>query len=670
MGRFYKTANPQFLDYMYELPKSAMLKASQIASQGITENRESNQALNDLLELNALEQDKEARDSILNSYQEGIDNISKEIQKNPLEYRRKSMDIGNLRRKIEKDFREGDAAKIQSQYNTRQQMKKSLVEAYEKDPDKYNYEDISKLMSRHDSMYSGYKDGGYRTGRLAEYVDINKLADENAQNYEAEIIENLGAYKGEDGYLYTSKYSNEKVDPKMIESHLIELMMQDENLNKYYGQQMQLGNIDGEGYANLVGSTARRMSEKYGYEKTEQGRTSIKTDSRALALDERLWDQPLSNTTTGKVTASTVMDKYNVNTGGSYSLDSLDTTIDTIEEQQSRSIDKVVGLAGANNIYIDQQSLYALTQGDFSILGELEGANGETISPQVIREYQKQYDNMELDRRQAEKLQRKASEQDNPDQYLQGLEKGEKTKDFNVKFSTVNNLSKEQVVYLNKANKLWQDEFENGKSWYNAPILTDKDDMKALPKYIKDKLKDGVRLDELIGPDNLIKPNTETVTVTEERINPIMSTKDNPVYSPQEVKKQVPGKGYQNFKVNGDHAKPAMMLSDDGKAMAQVTIEVDGHPVDIYVSEDYLGNTHVGQNLDRDNMESARRYRQAEINGAIDDNPFEIDGVEFYKDEGGKTMAKVLNVSTGKKVTIPADQALQIMSRNRNNRYK
>ena len=175
MGRFYKTADPQFLDFMYELPQEAMMKAIGNVDSQIAKQEATNEGLRGLLKLDAIDFDRPEADKILENYEGQIDSLSAEIQKNPLEFRKKSAKIGALQKAIHTDFTRGDAARIQGQYNTRLSNYQAMKEALKKNPDLYNYGDIEKLQGLLDQQYAesgGFRQTNFQTDRLREFVDI------------------------------------------------------------------------------------------------------------------------------------------------------------------------------------------------------------------------------------------------------------------------------------------------------------------------------------------------------------------------------------------------------------------------------------------------------------------------------------------------------------------
>lgn len=117
MGRYYKTAKPEFLDYMSKLPEQYMLMATQQATQDIQQNEAAMYDLYGKLQVNALPNDRQDADKRLAYYEDQINAISQQLQSDPLAFRRKAPQITNLARTLHKDMTRGELAAIQGNYD-------------------------------------------------------------------------------------------------------------------------------------------------------------------------------------------------------------------------------------------------------------------------------------------------------------------------------------------------------------------------------------------------------------------------------------------------------------------------------------------------------------------------------------------------------------------------
>lgn len=662
MARFYKTARPQYLDYMYELPQEAILKAVQVADSGITANATTNEALKGLLKLNSLKQDQPDANRILSGYENQINTLAQQIQENPLQYRRKSADIGNLQRTIMKDFTSGDAFSIQNNYNTRQANYEAMKEDYKKNPDKYAYDDLEKLQGQLDNKYTGYKKGMYNVDRLREFVDINDF-DKLGKDYEADIIERTGAYKGEDGFLYTDETKTKQVDGNQIKQHILEAMSNDKKLNDYYRQQIQLGNLgknpqeSANRYLEMLNETATRIGEKYGYKESKSGRTSIKNDDVDTATASWMLTNPVDSVVPDTIAGDTLQDKYSKVTGDGQpiemnTINGLHQTANVISGNLQRNKDELRNVAKRNNIVIPSEAAKELQNGNFAILKTLTGKNGEKLSDKDIFQFQKANDELKFDLKVLREKERIASTKEDPSKFLAAAARNPELEVIGD-FQTFGIVGKQEMANFTKAMKGVQSELETSQTWYDSPLVFSKESLETLPANVKNKyntkLRDGISINDLI------QDGTIQIASQEEKVYTTAKDEFGDTVTTESVRK-VPGTGYQNFKVNAKNAKPTSTLNKDGKIMYQFNVNIDGYNVTTYLPEDQLQSPTLRKYMDTDAMSANAKYQRARAEGVIDRQGININGVDFYN-EGGKDKASIPGVGS-----LPVEDAIQYMA--------
>ena len=257
MGRYYKTATPQSMDFMYKLPENLMFKVAQQASDDITQNQAAVYDLYGKLQLPAIENDKEEAKALLSGYENKINDIAKTLQDNPLEFRRKSGEIIGLAREMGKDFSSGKAANISSRYASMGEWEKR----------QYENKDIKDkqaiLAMKADILRRDKQAGGLRynpvtgTGsslpveELYGTIDLSKQFMDRADKIVAQVTASGGADK--DGkYIYTWNNKTERRTPEQIRDVLYREFLADKDTQNYIQQRSKIGTMSG--WTNKDGS--------------------------------------------------------------------------------------------------------------------------------------------------------------------------------------------------------------------------------------------------------------------------------------------------------------------------------------------------------------------------------------------------------------------------------
>ena len=638
MGRFYKATPGQFIDNkMFETPFNEIATTIGKIDKDISENEETALALHDTLKLNSIKgEDTEAARQKIKGYSDQIESITKELHSDPLKFRQKSSKIRELSRAIKNDWETGEASQIQSSYDTRQNNLKTMQDAWKKNPELFNYEDINKLMAKTDESYKGFRQG-YQANMLKPFQNIEDV--ENiAKGYKADS-KKIFDVSEKDGKYISSVDKTKEVKPEDIRKDISRYIAEDEKLMGYYKQQRDLGNMSVRDIQDKIKSTVDRLASKYGYKETERGVTGVKDTAASVArakttaLSSANVNQPTFNNTPGGIYDQPLTEKYapiDPTTGepmpADHTFNGLKNVVSTIEEKQGEVSNTVAKIAGDLNIPINAEMQTAIASGDFSVLKGAVNASGQKIDPALLYTKQQEYQAYLDDKKIVAKKMKIAKDQVEGGMPVDDFlfkHSGKSIVNTSGKFQDLGIVNKQQGAQYTKAVKEWRDELNTTKSWYHAPLKYDANDIKNLPAKLQQLLKDGTSLVDLqkLGYVNDKKPKGSKISVNDRIVAATMNV--------DITQTENTAKGY--FQVNGSKAKPMLSLGDDGKAITQFEIVVDGSPIKVYMSEGALGSDTITRYMDMDKMKAASRIQEAFNEGVINEEPFLINGLEFTK---------------------------------------
>jgi hypothetical protein len=218
MGRFYKTAKPEMMDFMFKVPEQAIMTAIKGADAQL-EGQES--YLTDLqkqLKTAALDPDEEKRKTKVTELEKKISEHSLKIFENPLAAIKEQKGIRDLGQEIYKDLTEGELYA----YNTNAQRRASYQEeqmkrATQKDGS-IRVQDVDKAMAIYDLQYrvnegaqfnkQTGKFNPYGTQNIVNYFDNMKYAEEIASKMRTHKDKSWQATK-EGSYWFKTTTANE-----------------------------------------------------------------------------------------------------------------------------------------------------------------------------------------------------------------------------------------------------------------------------------------------------------------------------------------------------------------------------------------------------------------------------------------------------------------------------
>lgn len=295
MGRFYQTATPNKIDFMYQVPENQMFQALAATDKRIGDEENSIYDLYGKLQFQALSDDKERRQEIISGYEGEIDKLAKQFQENPLAYTNTKGVTRKLQREIHEDWTRGEVAAIQSNYNARTEFEKRYMEAVAKGD--ANASDLNLAMQYFDANFSGTNFNKelslgktYNTEELAKYVNMGDLAEKRGQGYIADFKKTTGAFE-KNGYLYTSENSTNTIPYEDIYNGVLNSMKQDKELLDYYRQQIKFGKYTPEMFELMLMKEAARVAQKFNKDDKTGGLTSIKGDPFALQRQKAQLDK-------------------------------------------------------------------------------------------------------------------------------------------------------------------------------------------------------------------------------------------------------------------------------------------------------------------------------------------------------------------------------------------
>ena len=252
MGRNFKTTQPQNLDYLYKLPENLMLKATDQASQDITENQAALYDLYGKLQLPAIAKDKAEATNLVKGYEDQINGVAQTLQENPLEFRRKTGDILGLQRQMSKDWTSGKAAAIAGRYSQRadwiKQQDELIKNGHLKDPEAATYmlnylDDKTKDLS-YDPVTNNYNQ--WQGEQLAPHVDLIDRFNSYAKDVQAHTKATAGSsFSPDKKYIYNDGQTEKTLTKTELEDIITQKFLADEDTQKFLKQRSKIGSMTG-----------------------------------------------------------------------------------------------------------------------------------------------------------------------------------------------------------------------------------------------------------------------------------------------------------------------------------------------------------------------------------------------------------------------------------------
>lgn len=200
MGRFYKTAKPEMLDFMFKVPEQAIMTAIKGADAQLEGQEAYLTDLQKQLKTAALDEDEERRKQRVTELEGKIREHSLKIWENPLLAIKEQKGIKDLGQEIYKDLTEGELYAYNTNYTTRQKYYEKAVEDATGKDGRLNVDQVKNAMAAFDAQYN-MKGGAqfnketgkfnpYGTELLYDYVDRSEYAKKTAEGWVTQDTKN------------------------------------------------------------------------------------------------------------------------------------------------------------------------------------------------------------------------------------------------------------------------------------------------------------------------------------------------------------------------------------------------------------------------------------------------------------------------------------------------
>jgi hypothetical protein len=250
MGRFYKTANANPMDYMYQLNLPLMQNVLAANEAGL--NNELNQAdqIGSLAEkFNYLTPDSDRAKQIMDSYNKQVDDLSRSIQTDPLSWRKKKGELKALGRKLETDYRAGEISKIAGNYARYKELDDYITKR----------EEAGKLSPYEGQVFrqkalESLKEGTSYNPQTGQYNLLNAVKPMDTIDIRerlSKFIDNMKANEGLEWDTQAGQYfkkttkGKEYISPERIIETAMSGLMGDNELQQYLKQRTDFGLMKG-----------------------------------------------------------------------------------------------------------------------------------------------------------------------------------------------------------------------------------------------------------------------------------------------------------------------------------------------------------------------------------------------------------------------------------------
>jgi len=284
MGALYKTASPETVDFMYQLPQEQLIAAMKVNEQNIDTQYQQAAVLNDqLLKLKSLAADQPEVKAYLDEMEEKVNSLTKTLQNDPMAWKKQMPLVRDLGQQIHKDFTRGKAAHWQSQYDafqaadTKEKARIGLpIDKGGITPEQYTaWKKYTLSGFKEGSEYDDAAGTGKSIG--IENVYGNQNIPEKIQKFMKDQIANsdshFNVHTGQ--WVYTDKTTHESMTQEEVIRNATNLAMADPDIMGY-ARQMQSWNPN-FGYSEKDASGQDQFIAPYTVD--DKGRMSVNNKS-------------------------------------------------------------------------------------------------------------------------------------------------------------------------------------------------------------------------------------------------------------------------------------------------------------------------------------------------------------------------------------------------------
>jgi hypothetical protein len=249
MARFYRTASPRPIDYMYRLNVPLMQDVITANDSYITEQLGIAGKLGELASFDHLLNDDQDAIGITKAYEEKVKAVTEAIRKDPANWRKQQGSIDNIKTELINDYKTGPISKMMYNYGTR---KKWIDEIDQKVKSGKISEDRAAAYKQfYDKQFNktGYdpatgKFNQYSTGPVMEDMDIRKVLSEGLDKLKADGLDTYWEDEAGNGW-YFNKVTNQReaVTPEKVLAAAMGRV--DPKLLSYLQNEQKVGLING-----------------------------------------------------------------------------------------------------------------------------------------------------------------------------------------------------------------------------------------------------------------------------------------------------------------------------------------------------------------------------------------------------------------------------------------
>ena len=197
MGRFYKTAKPQMVDFMYKIPEKALFAAIDSADKQYEEQVKYVSDMEKYLQAQVMASDQTRTNEILKEAEGKISEFTLNLLDSPSAARNREAEIRAYGQKLHENYTRGELSHYMNQKKAEDQFVTQESERLQKEVGKVLPTDLEKFRAQFRNMYdmpqydeqkkfTGYAGGGqwdaelkkgkrsYYSERLANFVDAEK----------------------------------------------------------------------------------------------------------------------------------------------------------------------------------------------------------------------------------------------------------------------------------------------------------------------------------------------------------------------------------------------------------------------------------------------------------------------------------------------------------------
>lgn len=250
MARFYKTASASPMDYMHQLNLPLMQNVLAANEAGVNQEITKADQIGDLAaKFNYLTPDSDRARAISEQYSKQVDDLTKAIQQDPMNWRKKKGDIKSLSRDLEQNYKTGEISKISSNYSRYKELDDYITKR----------EEAGKLSPQEGSVFrqkalESLKEGTTYNPSTGQYNVLNAVKPMDTVDIRerlSKFVDNMKASENLEWDTQTGQYfkkttqGREYISPEKIVETAMNGLMGDNELKQYLKQRTDFGLMQG-----------------------------------------------------------------------------------------------------------------------------------------------------------------------------------------------------------------------------------------------------------------------------------------------------------------------------------------------------------------------------------------------------------------------------------------